>query len=45
MKLFTKESLIEEIKKVCIAGWHKSTKKTIDGRNDGAVGNTLEKLL
>jgi hypothetical protein len=27
MKLFTKESLIEEIKKVCMAGWHKSTKK------------------
>jgi len=26
-------------------GWHSSVKKTIDTRNDGAVGNTLEKLL
>lgn len=26
-------------------GWHKSIKTTIDSRNDGAVGNTLEVLL
>lgn len=26
-------------------GWHRSVKKTINNRNDGAVGNTLERLL
>lgn len=45
MKLFTKEELIAEIKKISFRGWHKSVKKTIDRRNDGAVGNTLEVLL
>lgn len=45
MKLFSKESLISEIKNISSLGWHKSVKKTIDFRNDGAVGNTLEKLL
>lgn len=45
MKLSTKEELIEQIRNICNAGWHKSVKRTIDTRNDGAVGNTLEKLL
>ena len=45
MKLFTKEELTEEIRRVFDKGWHKSVKKTIDTRNDGAVGNTLEDLL
>jgi len=45
MKLCTKDDLIKQIQEVCKAGWHRSVKKTIDARNDGAVGNTLEKLL
>ena len=45
MKLFAKEELIEEIRTVFEKGWHKSTKNTINTRNDGAVGNTLEDLL
>lgn len=45
MKLYTKNELIDLIKKVFEQGWHKSVKKTIDTRNDGAVGNTLEILL
>ena len=45
MKLYSKDELIKEIGKIFDAGWHKSTKKTIDTRNDGAVGNTLERLL
>jgi hypothetical protein len=45
MILFTKEQLITEIKNIASQGWHKSVKKTIDTRNDGAVGNTLENLL
>ena len=45
MKLYTKEELIEEFHKIFNRGWIKSVKKTIDTRNDGAVGNTLEKLL
>jgi len=45
MKLYTKEDLIKQIQDICNAGWHRSVKKTIDTRNDGAVGNTLEKLL
>ncbi|OQA92262.1 MAG: hypothetical protein BWY26_00376 [Elusimicrobia bacterium ADurb.Bin231] len=45
MKLFTKDELIDAIKKISVHGWHKSVKKTIDVRNDGAVGNTLEFLL
>jgi len=45
MKLSTKEELTEQIRNVCNAGWHRSVKKTIDTRNDGAVGNTLEQLL
>ena len=45
MKLFTKEELIGEIRSVFDKGWHKSVKKTLDTRNDGAVGNTLEDLL
>jgi len=45
MKLYTKDDLIKQIQEVCNAGWHRSIKKTIDIRNDGAVGNTLEHLL
>lgn len=45
MKLYTKDELIETIREVSARGWHKSVKKTIDTRNDGAVGNTLEVLL
>lgn len=44
-KLYTKDELIKKIKGISNAGWHKSIKKTIDVRNDGAVGNTLEDLL
>ena len=45
VRLFNKEELIGEIRKIFKAGWVKSVKKTIDKRNDGAVGNTLEFLL
>lgn len=45
MKLYTKEELIKTIRKIMDDGWHKSVKRTIDKRNDGAVGNTLEHLL
>jgi hypothetical protein len=42
MKLFSKEQLTKEIKNIFHAGWHESVRKP---GNDGAVGNTLEKLL
>ncbi len=45
IKTITKEELIEEIRKISQQGWVKSVKKTKNTRNDGAVGNTLEKLL
>ncbi|MGC1134955.1 MAG: MvaI/BcnI family restriction endonuclease [Nitrososphaeraceae archaeon] len=45
MKLLTKDQLINSIKEVFDKGWHQSVKRTVDTRNDGAVGNTLEKLL
>jgi hypothetical protein len=45
MKLYTKEELIVGIREVSASGWHSSVKKTIDTRNDAAVGNTLESLL
>ncbi|MFC1958535.1 MvaI/BcnI family restriction endonuclease, partial [Chloroflexota bacterium] len=45
MKLYTKEQLIEAVREVFRQGWHRSVKETRDARNDGAVGNTLEKLL
>jgi len=45
MKLFSKEEVIEEIIKISKKGWCKSVKSTLDNRNDGAVGNTLEILL
>lgn len=44
-KLFSKDELISEIKRIAQNGWHKSVKATVDMRNDGAVGNTLERLL
>lgn len=45
MYLTTKEELILKIKLIKDSGWHKSIKRTINTRNDGAVGNTLEYLL
>ena len=45
MKLYTKEELIVAIQEIFESGWHKSVKSTVDNRNDGAVGNTLENLL
>lgn len=45
MKLTTKEELISKITKIIETGWHKSIKKTVNSRNDGAVGNTLENML
>lgn len=45
MKLYTKDELIEAIREFSAKGWHSSIKNTIDTRNDGAVGNTLEALL
>jgi len=45
MDLRTKEQLIEEIRQIAKAGWHRSVKDTSSKRNDGAVGNTLEVLL
>ena len=35
VRLFNKEELIGEIRKIFKAGWVKSVKKTIDKRNDG----------
>jgi len=43
--IYTKDGLIEEIRRIAAQGWHKSVKQTTDTRNDGAVGNTLETLL
>ncbi|MBN1805333.1 MAG: MvaI/BcnI restriction endonuclease family protein [Sedimentisphaerales bacterium] len=45
MKIFSKQELIDAIREIAENGWHKSIKNTINQRNDGAVGNTLEKLL
>jgi len=45
MKLYTKEEFIEAIREISARGWHRSVKRTVDTRNDGAVGNTLESLL
>jgi hypothetical protein len=45
VKLYTKDELIDIIRNVFNQGWHKSVKETVDTRNDGAVGNTLEFLL
>jgi len=42
MKTFTKESLIEALTAICNGPWIQSCKPP---GNDGAVGNTLEKLL
>lgn len=41
LQAFSKEELIEKFKKIYAKGWIKN----IRGRNDGAVGNTLEDLL
>ena len=41
MKIYTKESLIRELKKIRKQGWIKSQRKI----NHGNVGNTLEDLL
>lgn len=45
MKFYTKDEFIQAIREVSAKGWHWSVKSTIDTRNDGAVGNTLEVLL
>ncbi|MCJ7619475.1 MAG: MvaI/BcnI family restriction endonuclease [Anaerolineae bacterium] len=45
MKLYTKNELIALMRQVFERGWHRSVKSTINTRNDGAVGNTLETLL
>lgn len=45
MKLYSKDQLINAMRKIFNDGWHKSVKKTLNFRNDGAVGNTLERLL
>jgi len=45
MKLCTKDELINAMRDIFDQGWYKSVKKTLDTRNDGAVGNTLETLL
>lgn len=41
MKIYTKQSLISELKKIREQGWIKSKR----GANDGNVGNTLEDIL
>lgn len=41
MKIFTKESLIRELKEIADRGWVETNRKG----NDGGVGNTLEDLL
>ena len=41
MKIYTKESLIEELIKISESGWIKNARKG----NDGGIGNTLEDLL
>lgn len=45
LKVFTKEELIDDILEISKRGWIKSVKRTKNVRNDGAVGNTLEKIL
>lgn len=45
MRLYSKDQLFDKILEVFDQGWHKSVKSTINNRNDGAVGNTLEVLL
>lgn len=45
VKLFTKEGLIQTLRDIFSEGWHRSVKRTVNFRNDGAVGNTLETLL
>ena len=45
MKLYTKVELVAAIRNVFEQGWVRSTKQTVNTRNDGAVGNTLEALL
>ena len=41
LKVFSKEELIEKFKEIYAKGWIKNER----GKNDGAVGNTLEDLL
>ncbi|GBC96204.1 hypothetical protein HRbin16_02006 [bacterium HR16] len=45
IELLSKEALIERIYAISQQGWHRSVKRTVNMRNDGAVGNTLESLL
>ncbi|MDR1529383.1 MAG: MvaI/BcnI family restriction endonuclease [Burkholderiales bacterium] len=41
MKLYTKESLIEEIQRIVKLGWVENARRG----NAGGIGNTLEDLL
>ena len=41
MKIYTKESLINELKKIAQLGWVRNARKG----NNGGIGNTLEDLL
>lgn len=41
MKVYTKESLINELKEICAQGWIENRRHG----NDGGIGNTLEDLL
>ena len=41
MKIYTKDSLIQELNKIRDMGWIENRRP----KNDGAVGNTLEDLL
>jgi len=45
MRLYSRDELIEKLRRIFAQGWHRSVKETTDTRNDGAVGNTLEVLL
>lgn len=45
MQLLSKEELIQNILEICRRGWQRSVRETVDRRNAGAVGNTLEALL
>lgn len=44
-QLYNKHELIALIADIGKRGWHKSVKRTVNMRNDGAIGNTLEALL
>lgn len=45
MRFYTKQELIAEFRRIFAGGPYKSVKSTLNFRNDGAVGNTLESLI